>query len=99
MAGESYPERRFTDEALFHLALCNFKMEDWNESLDTLTRLLDDYPESRRVPEALYHMGLCYEKTNEEDRARACYTTLTGRFHDTSWAREARNRIRETTRP
>lgn len=95
----AYPDRRFADDALFHLALCDYQLENWQGSLDSLNRLMADYPESRRVPEALFHMGLCYEKTNDSNRARPCYTTLIDRYGDTPWAREARHRLKETTTP
>lgn len=94
-----YTETLISDEALFHLALCYFKTEQWQTSLGFFQDLLSRYPESRRAAEALFHMGECCNKTGLSDKALTYFKTIIRDFAPSPWATRARSYLNESDHP
>ena len=95
---QRFPLSPVTDQAVHHLALCDYRRERYDRALEVWKRLERDFPESRVLPEAFYHIGLCYLKTGAHLAAEGEFGALAARFPRTRWADEAMLRIRDMTR-
>ncbi|HUT34446.1 MAG TPA: PA14 domain-containing protein [Planctomycetota bacterium] len=90
------PTHPLACKALFLSAQCYMKMEDFKESVQLLTLLIDEYTDDKEVrAEAMYWLGDSYFKDRNYEKAYQTFKKLTWDYPESKWAKIARGRLTE----
>ncbi|MFP4477392.1 MAG: tetratricopeptide repeat protein [Desulfatibacillaceae bacterium] len=95
---ERHPQSLIAGEAAYHLAMCDYRMEQWDQAVEALDRLMEEYPESSRHAEALYHKGLCLDRAGVPEKAVRAWQRTVREFPGSVWADFSRDRLAEKDR-
>lgn len=92
-AMEQNPNSPSAINANYYLAICFFKQNQWQKTVDIFTQMITKYPDSIYIPEALYHIGLCLQNLGRKVEAQAKFETVTTQYHSSQWADHARTQL------
>jgi TolA-binding protein len=72
------------------------KMEDYEESINLLSGLIQEYPDERAIrPEAMYWLAESYFRNGDNVKAYQTFKKLTWDYPESKWAKIARGRLTE----
>ena len=75
---------------LLGMAKTHFDLDQIDEALANLEKLLADYPKSDSTPEAIYLRGVCrYKSTHKAQPLKEAYEQLQSAYPSSEWARRA----------
>lgn len=83
------------DDANYYYAICFFKEENSQKTIEAFQSLIERYKDSNWVPEAYYHIGLCKTRIGDIPGAKSTYQYLIDNYGATVWADYARERLHE----
>jgi len=72
---QAYPESDHSDNALFWIGECYFKLKDYERAVLTFEDVVNRFPEGNKVPDALFRQGIALleigKQTQEQERYNA----------------------------
>ncbi|HAG51659.1 MAG TPA: hypothetical protein DHU69_02545 [Deltaproteobacteria bacterium] len=75
---------------LLGIAKTHFDLNELNEALTHLKRILSYYPKSSAAPEAIYLNGVClYKNMNDAKKLKEAYERLQTEYPSSEWAKRA----------
>jgi TolA-binding protein len=94
-AADENPRSSAGVQSVLYLGLSYYKAERWQDAADAFGAVADRFPENPGAPEALYHVGMSYQRAGKAGADEYFRQTIR-RYPNTSWARHARERLKET---
>jgi TolA-binding protein len=79
--------------ANYYYAICFFKQNQWEKTIDIFTQMIVKYPDSIYIPEAEYHIGLSLQNLGRKDQAIAKFRVIMARYPASPWAGHARTQL------
>jgi tetratricopeptide (TPR) repeat protein len=84
------PPEELIPSLLLGIAKSHFDLEQFNEALASLEKLLADFPKSDSAPEAIYLRGVCrYKNTNNPKPLKEAYEQLQAKYSTSEWTKRA----------
>lgn len=75
---------------LLGIAKTHFDLNELNEALTFLKRILSEYPKNSAAPEAIYLNGVClYKSMNDAKKLKEAYEKLQTEYPSSEWAKRA----------
>ncbi len=87
--GMKHSDSEFYDLALIHLALSQYLIQEYDESIEGLTAFLQKSSSEQLRPYALLMLGKNYKELGNKKEARRYFSEVTRRYQDTELAQEA----------
>ncbi len=92
---KDFPYVSAAADANYYYAICFFKENDYQKTIDIFQSLIERYKDSNWVPESYYHIGLCKARLGDISCARSTYAYLITNYSVTVWANYAKDRLQE----
>jgi len=88
-AGITHSGSEFYDLALIHLALSQYFIHDYNNSIEGLTAFLQKSSSEQLKPYALFMLGKNYKELGNKNEAKRYFSEVNRRYSDSELAQEA----------
>ena len=84
------------DYALFQMAKCYSYLNDYNNKIDALERLMSSYPKSTYTDDAEYELASTFHAQNEYGAAIAAYKNFILKYPKSQYIRQAHNKLAQS---
>lgn len=88
-----WPDCSLADEASYFYALCFYKENDYEKTIEAFQYLVENYEGSEWVPESYWHIGLCKGYMGKHDEEIKTFEFIIDKYGVTKWAEYAKERV------
>lgn len=80
----------FIPSLLLGVAKAHFDLEEFDDAIALLDKIIHDFPRSDSAPEAVYHLGVArYKKTHDAKPLKEAYERLVREYSGSVWEKRA----------
>ncbi len=98
---QNYPSSDYSDNALFWIGECHFKLGDYERAVLSFEDVVKRYPEGNKVPDALYRQGIALleiGRRNDEEQiyrpaAREIFERIVKQYPNSDRVPEAQRQL------
>lgn len=85
-----FPAEELIPSLLLGIAKVHFDLNEFNDALSRLEKILSDFPKSGSAPEAIYLKGVClYKDTKNPKGLKEAYEQLQAKYPESEWTKRA----------
>lgn len=92
---KQYPDTEYSAFSTFWIGMCQFRLEQYEESITTFEALRKEYPTSTKVPLALNNQAAAHLVLGQKERAKELLEDLVKNYPMSPAAERARTRLEE----